>query len=409
MLIRKLLQQQDRLALLNTTSFRLIPVLAEKSDVDGLLHFSMNEIKEQGYMTPKLVPDAIKGLLNIGWIRQGTAGKLYSTYTCHTTPETKGFYYINLYKLFQKDVFKKMYKRRINLLYYILTSKIPGIFHSIAVERLYKNKTFANQLAIQYFDDLMNNLIPLIEAQIVEVKLGKSSAILTHKTANIKEQIYNFCGKETAATRKKRMRGEKEHILHIRIAKEVLKDKTTIYDTDRRSTLKDLEEIASKYDYSLDVFSEDALKEVHMVKHKIHKEFDNLGIAIYRESIRSFFEHSSHSFGPLMEKQEFGKVIKNHYVVPRIKKELTNAVIEAEKTQELSKTEAFLRYFTKESYFDDLVLFDHTMNTTFSNVYETAKQMNGTWKQFADEVEHIYQQEASRGNSSEVVIFLRNY
>ena len=76
-------------------------------------------------MTPKLVPDAIKGLLNIGWIRQGTAGKLYSTYTCHTTPETKGFYYINLYKLFQKDVFKKMYKRRINLLYYILTSKIP--------------------------------------------------------------------------------------------------------------------------------------------------------------------------------------------------------------------------------------------------------------------------------------------
>ena len=205
------------------------------------------------------------------------------------------------------------------------------------------------------------------------------------------------------------MRGEKEHILHIRIAKEVLKDKTTIYDTDRRSTLRDLEEIASKYDYSLDVFSEDALKEVHMVKHKIHKEFGNLGIAIYRESIRSFFEHSSHSFGPLMEKQEFGKVIKNHYVVPRIKKELTNAVIEAEKTQELSKTEAFLRYFTKESYFDDLVLFDHTMNTTFSNVYETAKQMNGTWKQFADEVEHIYQQEASRGNSSEVVIFLRNY
>ena len=36
-----------------------------------------------------------------------------------------------------------------------------------------------------------------------------------------------------------------------------------------------------------------------MVKHKIHKEFGNLGIAIYRESIRSFFEHSSHSFGPL--------------------------------------------------------------------------------------------------------------
>ena len=99
-------------------------------------------------------------------------------------------------------------------------------------------------MAIHYFDDfddLMNNLIPLIEAQIVEVKLGKSSAILTHKTA-IKEKIYDFCGKETQH-RKKRMRGEKEHILHIRIAKEVLKDKTTIYDTDRRSTLSDLKKL----------------------------------------------------------------------------------------------------------------------------------------------------------------------
>ena len=346
MLNRELLQRQNKLTLLNTTSLRLIPVLAEKSDMDGLLHFSIDEIKEQGYMTPKLVPAAIEGLLNIGWIRQGADGKLYSSYTCSTSPESKGFYYINLYKLFQKDVFKKMYKRRINLLYYILTAKVPGTWHFIAVEKLYKNKTFADQLAIQYFDDfddLMTNLLPLIEANIIEVRLGNSSVALTHKTTHLKEKIYGFCGKENASTRKKRIGGTIDtHKLNIRIANEVLKEKTTIYDIDRHSTLRDLEMIAEEYDYNINMFTEEALKEVHMVKHRIHKEFGNLGIAIYRESIRSFFERISHSFGPLMEKQEFGKVIKNHYVVPRIKKELTNAVKEAEKTQELSKTEAFL-------------------------------------------------------------------
>ena len=108
-----------------------------------------------------------------------------------------------------------------------------------------------------------------------------------------------------------------------------------------------------------------------------------------------------------MEKQEFGKVIKNHYVVPRIKIELTNAVIEAEKTQELSKTEAFLRYFTKEAYFDDLVFIRrHHEYRHFLAYMKRPNTMNVTWKRFADEVQHIYEQEASRGNSSEMVMEL---
>jgi hypothetical protein len=410
MLSRELLQQQDRLALLNTISLRLIPALAQYADLDGLIDISEDEIKKLGYMTPKLVPTAMEGLLKTGWIRKSADGKWYCTYTCHTTPENKGFYYINLYKVFKKDTFKSMYKRRINLLYYILTSKIPGTWHSIAVERLYKNKTFAGKLAIRLFedfDDLMNNLIPLIEAGIIEVKLGKSNVVLTHKTSNIKEQIYAFCGKTDLSARKKRMRGENDaHILHIRITDEVLKDKTTIFDEDRRSTLRDLEKIAAAYDYSLDVFSQEALEEVHMVKYKIYREFGNLGIAIYRESLQAFFEHSSHSFARLMENKEFGKVIKNHYVVPRIKFELMNAVKEAEQKQNLSKTEAFLRYFTTEAYPDDLVLFDQYMNNNYASLYENAKQHNVVWKEFANKVEDIYNKEASVGHARDFVVEL---
>lgn len=410
MLIRERLQQQDKLILLNTTSLRLIPLLSERSDLDGLIHFSIDEIKRQGFMTEKLVPAALEGLEKIGWLRKGVGGRYYSMYTCHTTPENKGFYYINQYKLFQKDVFKKMYKRRINLLYYILTAKIPGEWHYVMVEKLYKNKAFMEQLAISYFDDfddLMNNLIPLIEAQIIEVRLGrgKEATILTGKTAQLRERIYTFCGKEQAAKRKKRMSSKKNHhSIGIRISNEVIKDKTTIYDVDRRSTLRDLEEIAEEYGYSLDVFSEDSLKEVHMMKHKIHKEFGNIGISIYRESLRAFFQTNDYAFSRLMNNGEFGKIIHNYYVIPRIKIELTHAIEQAATTQNLSKTEAFLRYFTNEAYPDDLVLFDYQMIHQFSHVYEWGKQTSDTWKQFADKVESIYQHQASLGYSAEIVL-----
>jgi len=410
MLNREQLQQQDKLNLLNTTSLRLIPILAESVDLDGLIQVSEDQIKELGYMTPKLVPSAIEGLLNIGWIRKGQDGKLYSLYTCNTSPENKAFYYINFFKIFKKEVFKSMYKRRINLMYYILTSKIPGTWHSIAIERLYKNKTLSDKLAIESFDDfddLMNNFIPLIEAGIIEVRLGRENTTFTQKSTNLKEKIYAFCGKTDLAVRKKRMRGEKDgHVFHIRMANEVLKEKTTIFDIDRRSTLRDLETIASQYDYSLDVFNQESLEEVHMVKHKIYKEFGNLGIKIYRESLQSFFELSSHSFARLMDNKEFGKTIKNHYVIPRIKMELTNSVRELESKQNLSKTEAFLRYITTEAYLDDLVTIDHNMNTSYPELYKTVQQTNAAWKEFADKVEGIYKKEGASGNTPEIVLEL---
>lgn len=411
MIIRERLQQQDKLNLLKTTSLRLLPIIAEQADMDGLLNISVNEIKELGYMTPKLVPAAIESLVKAGWIYTNEDGKMFASYTCNTTPDNKGFYYINLFKVFKKGVFKSMYKRRINLFYYLLTSKIPGTWHSVAAERLYQNKTFSEKLALNYFedfDDLMDNLIPLIETGFIELKLGTGKTVLSSKTSNIKERIYAFCGKENLLFRKKRFRSERDtHILHIRISEEVLKDKTTIFDADRRSTLNDLNQIATKYDFSLDVFSQQSLEEVHMTKHKIHREFGNLGIKIYRESLQAFFKHSSHSFARLMDHKEFGKVIKNHYVVPRIKLELTAAIEDAQNSSNnLSKVEAFLRYFTTEAYYDDLVLFDNYMTESHSHLYKEAKEHINVWNEFANKVTDIYTQEASLGNNKELVLKL---
>lgn len=410
MLNREILLQQSRLNLLNTISLRIMPLLAGATDLDGLVQISGEQIKEKGYMTKKLVPAAIEGLLNAGFLRKDQEGKLYNLFSCNTDANKKGYYYINLFKFFDKGYFKSMYKSRIKLLYYILSAKIPGTWHSVHAEKLYRNKTVEGKLALDIFedfDDLMSNLMPLITDGIIEVKLGKESPTLTKKTKNVRDKIYSFCGKTNSKLRKKRTRGEIEgHTLHIRVSEEVLNEKTTIYDEERRSTLKDLETIASEYNYSIDLFSQEALEEVHMVKHKIHKEFGNVGIEIYRESLQSYFKYNSHSFARLMNNKEFGKVIKNHYVVPRIKMELTSIIEKIELKEGFTQTESFLRYFTDEAFFDDLILFDHNLKQTNDEYYKQAKESSVIWKKFADKVEVIYQKEAASGNAYDEVLEL---
>ncbi|MED1202589.1 hypothetical protein [Heyndrickxia acidicola] len=407
MLDKHKLQQQDKLNLLNTTSLRIIPILAEHTDLDGMINISVNEIKKLGFMTPKLVPTALDRLVKVGWIRKTSDGKMFALYTCNTTHENKDFYYINTYKVFKEDAFKKMYKRAISFFYYLLAAKVPGRWHTIAVERLYKNKTFAGNLAIEYFedfDDLMEkNFIPLIKAGFIEVKLGPNGTTLTSQTAHIKEQIYAYCGKENLSMRKKRMKDT--HILHIRIAKEVIDRKSTIFDPDRRSTLRDLAKIAYEYGYSIDLFPQEALEEVHMTKHKIFKEFGQLGIKIYRESLCAFFENSEHSFAPLMDKKQFGRAIKNHYVIPRITMELTAAIQSSEKNN-LSKTEAFLQYMTTEAYADELVLFDKYMNESHAEFYKDAVKTSPIWKDFSNKVNHIFTEEKAAGNGKDKVVKL---
>lgn len=410
MLKREILLQQSKLNLLNTISLRIMPLLAGESDFDGQLQISVEDIKEKGYMTKKLVPSAIEGLLNIGLLRKDENGKLYNLFSTHTEPNNKGFYYVNIFKFFSKDIFKSMYKSRIKLLFYLIGAKIPGTWHSVAVEKLYRNKTIDGKLALNFFedfDDLMSNLIPLVNSGIIEVKLGKQPVTLSKNTQNLKEKIYAFCGKYDAKSRKKRTRGEKDgHVLHIRISDEVLKEKTTVYDEDRRPTLRDLERIATKYDYSLDVFPQESLEEVHMVKHKIFKEFGSLGVTIYREALESFFAHNSHSFARLMNNKEFGKVIKNHYVAPRIHMELTKLIEKIDIKRELTKTEPFLRYFTDEAYLDDLVIFDNNMKQVHEDFYTEAKENSTVWNQFAQKVKSIYQKEAASGNKPAEVLEL---
>lgn len=427
-------KSQLRLKALNTIDLRLLVGLSMFSDKDGRINATLPKIKDLGYMTPKLVTTSLKRLLELGWIRKDGAD-YFTTYTTNTSANRKELYYINLFKFFQTETFKTMYKRDINFLFYILTSKLPGTFHSVEIERLYRNEINRKSkkgLLIDYFtnfEDLVSHLSSLIEKGVIEVKLGKES-LLTETTSDIKEKFYSYCGKNSES-RKKRIRNEFDHhVIHIRISKKVLKEKTTVFDEERLSTLQDLADIATKYQCSIDLYDIKELEPIHMFKNKLYETFGNVGIQVYRESVESFFKHQGHQFEKVMRSgaDTFVKYLKHYYVMPsvitRLKglfKELLNntpgrsifvdlSVEDMDKIVSLeqdfkTKSAPYVRYIKEEAYYDEIIKLNYFMvqSAAYNKLYRDFTHTNKDWMEFKQKVNVIFKSEEILGNTEKDV------
>lgn len=421
MLSREMLKQQRILKSLSSVSLRLIPFLAANTDLDKRINIMLEHIKAANIMTPRLIKEALGKLEKIEWIYRGKDGYLYSNFNTISTADNHNFHYINLYKFFQSDEFKKLYKRQLQFLFYILSAKLPGHEHSLAIEHLYQNRTNAKDVKLDFFisfEDMISNLLDLINKGFFEVRLAASKEILNKNTKNLKERLYTFA--EKTGKRKKRMSQNevKHHIIHIRIAKDlVTKDQICdIYDMTRLATLQDLKSIAKDFGCSLDSFDVKALEKVHMVKAKIYREFGDVGIQLYREGLKDFFKNRSHAFQNLMENGDFGNTIKNFYVIPRIEQRL-KSLFEQVKNDYFTKSlnfkhaikdsKPFISYIMEESYNDNLIILDRELEVAYSFIYNQFTQVDKTWYEFKEKVEKIYKDEAeAHGNDRNKVFYL---
>lgn len=428
MLSREMLKQQDILKSLSSVSLRLIPFLAANTDLDKRINVSLEQIEAANIMTPRLIKEALGKLEKIGWIYRGKDGYHYSKFNTISSADNHNFHYINLYKFFQSDDFKKSYKRQLQFLYYILTAKLPGSEHTVAIEHLYQNRSNAKDVKLDFFisfEDMISNLLDLINKGFFEVRLEASREILNKNTKNLKEKLYKFA--EKTGKRKKRIshKEDKHHIIHIRIAKDLVsKDQIcNIYEMTRLATLQDLASIAKDFGCSLDSFDVKDLEKVHMVKAKIYKEFGNVGIQLYRGGLKEFFKNRSHAFQSLMETGEFGNTIKNFYVIPKIEQEI-KSLFEKVKNDYFSKvntfpyqplnlkyafedSKPFLSYMMEESYNDNLIILDSELEATYSFIYNQLTEVDKTWYEFKEKVEKIYREEAElHGNDRNKVFYL---
>lgn len=429
---RKILMKQNVLRKLPTVSLRLIPFLASKTDIDGRINVTITEIENAGIMSKRMVKDALYHLENEKWIYRGEDNFYYSKFNVVSEESRKDYYYINLYKFFADKNFMKLYKRQLIFLYYILSSKMPGNEHSIAIEYLYKNQTNSENVKLPFFinfEDMVKNLVKLIELGFFEVRLGNENFFIDKDTENIKEKIYAFAGKNSNK-RKKRMslKEENNKIIHIRISKELVsKDQVMdVYDASRLSTMLDLSATAKKYGCSIVHYGKDIFEKIHALKEGIFKEIGSTGIKIYREAIIDFFDNRSYSFEKLMKNGEFPNTLKNYYVIPRIQQKIKSFFEQVQevcvkKIEEfpyeefdqklaaniIEKSEPYISYFKNNAYLDDIILLDNQLKKADSILYNEVSKLNRNWYLLREEVEKIYQYEKKVcGNDREQVVYL---
>lgn len=422
-----MLMQIDNLSKLPAISLRLLPLLASKTDIDGRINITVNEIENAGIMSKKVVKDALYNLEKENWIYR-EEDYYYSNFNVNSEESRKDYHYINLYKFFSNKTFFGLHKRQLIFLYYILSAKMPGTEHSIALEHLYNNRTNQRNVKLPLFisyKDMLKNLVILIENGFFEVRLGNSKLYLDNKTKDIKEKINVYAGKNEDK-RKQRMslKEENNKIIHIRISKDLVsKDQVMdIFDSTRLSTLLDLKSIAMDYGCSIDIYGEDVLKKIHATKDALYKELKIDGIRVYREALIDFFENRSYSFENLMKNKELPNVLKNYYVIPRIEKKINsifkevqsrcvgsqNGKFDSEQAiRILQQSNCYLSYFINYAYLDRIILLDDELKCIDYNWYDEISKANRSWYLFRIQVEKIYNYEKEAyGNDSERVLYL---
>lgn len=424
---RKMLMQVDNLRKLPSISLKLIPLLASKTDIDGRINITISEIENARIMSKKVVKEALYNLEKENWIYR-TGNYYYSNFNVNSDESRKDYYYINIYKFFTDKKFIGLHKRQLIFLYYILSAKMPGTEHSIAIEHLYNNRTNQRNVKLPLFisyKDMLKNLVALIENGLFEVRLGNSKLYLDKKTKKIKEKINIFAGKNNNQ-RKQRMslKEENNKIIHIRISKDLVsRDQIMdIFDSTRLSTLLDLKSIAIQYGCSIDKYGEDVLKKIHATKEALYKELKIDGIRIYREALTDFFNTKAYSFENLMKNEEFPNVLKNYYVIPCIEKKLKGIFSEVKKecivsqndkfdsdhaSSILQESNSYLSYFINYAYLDRIILLDDDLKNIDYKLYNEISKINRGWYLFRFKVERIYNYEKEAYcNDSDRVLYL---
>lgn len=296
---------------LNTTSLRLLPYLENNADFDGLITVSKWEIENEGFMTPKLVVPAIEGLLKNGLIYRNNDEELFLNYAKGSNTS----YFNIIFKSEFTKVIKSMHKRRILLFYYFLLREQPEKWFSIDPRDLdsipYKYRLVNSP------NDLLSNIIQLITSGLIELK-SESQIVLTEAVANPRVQIQDYY-------REDRM-GERGSLVHIRTNPKIIKNTEEQNAIRYNIAIKEFDIIAMDYHCSISSFAEEFQADIYDVKHKVFYKHGNLGMKVYRNSLRAFFEEYEYKFDILIESKEFTDIFWDQYLVPHMEVQVNKII-----------------------------------------------------------------------------------
>ena len=405
--------KQNLLSKLTTKSLRLLTLIESFTDLDGRILTSIDELKEKGIVSPRLVPAALEEMEKFNFLSKDTDGNYINKYHYLSTKNETQYTYVNLYDFFENEKFTGLYKRDLLFFYYILTSKKAGTYHTVAAELLYNNQINKQDIkftGFQDFNDLATRLSHLVSLGFIEVRLDKtlysnpSGENQQEYAERVKNALYKYCSKDS--NKKSRIRNKRDrHLLKIRVTESLVSTgKKSKYDT--RSTLRDLQAAALDYGFDLNDYHIEYLKPVHMLKEKLHREFGKAGIAMYRKSILEYFENQAHSFDQHIISGQFHDIVKKFYVMPKITLQLHAFMDNIDpKIDNISQdfraiTSRYVHYLTKESYMDDMVIFYDEVTKKHDLLYAELVDSSQNWESFNKLIKGIFHIEKQERNNN---------
>lgn len=314
---------------LTTIEKRLIPFLEMKTDLNGRILTSIQEIKGENIMSPTLIPVALDRLEQHGYIFKDENGNYFSNFHHHSESNETGYNYINVYKFFKDDIFKKQHKLYYNLFYYIFSSKLPGQPHTFAIEHMYENKLNKGNLNIkgfQNYNHFATCFCSMVANGHIEVKFGGATysnpggqAADTYLSF-MKDELFKYCSRNPKSNKKTRLKTEEKHVVAARILPSLVSKDQQIDVYARRITLKDLSTIAFKYGFNLADYSINMLSKIHTYKLKLYKSFGNAGIEMYHDALNEYFENRGHfAFDSDLQDKGFINNLDKFFMLPKIK------------------------------------------------------------------------------------------
>ncbi|MEF7565968.1 hypothetical protein V4V35_23545 [Bacillus infantis] len=392
---------------LTTIEKRLIPFLESRTDLNGQLVTSYQEIKDADLMSPRLIHTALNRLENHGYIYTGADGNYYSNFHYQSSDSEDETSYRNIYKFFGADTFKKQHKLYYNLFYYFFTSKFPGVSHTVAVEQLYENKLNRAEVQLhgfQNYNHFSSCFCSMVANGHIEVEFdglrfsnpgGKNAEEYSKK---VETALFNFCTRKQNSKRKTRLKNGEQHLVKVRIHPDLISNdqKESVYA--RRITLKDLSAIALKFGYNLEDYSIELLSRIHTYKLKMYKSFGNAGIQMYQEALEEYFQTLGHqTFESNLRDKDFLNVLDKFFVLPKIKLSLQgylSKIVDPVKEKGLlQKLETMAGHLIKD-YPDKLSSFVVNLKQENEGLFKYALEKSLTWRKLFAKAELVLAKKA---------------
>ncbi|TFB14103.1 hypothetical protein E3U55_14390 [Filobacillus milosensis] len=322
---------------LSKTSIHLIIFLTPYIDHDGRIHFDREDIKNRIKCQRRTLDRAINELLRTTYNNKKLLTYENGCFVSHFHVSSKGetAYTKNL-PILTSSKFLNLTLNQLRLFLYILTSNVNNTPNKVLVENLYKSELqdklykfhkqhetgLQNHLS---YTQLRNDLFALIDLGLISVRIPREQYgfLEVEKNNNEHKELFDkYCGFINNRKKRTSKHHASNHAISLSLTKEVFNE-DVVPNIANETELRQLANDNNMFhqDIKIDTY-------YYMIKEKndLIEEFGQAGLAVYRQSIKKYFQEKKSDILYYDILDKVANYLKDFYILEEIKKVLLGAL-----------------------------------------------------------------------------------